>query len=211
MQMKLLIWVITLIIALIFGKGRLQSEHTEDIAVPTTEYEQVETQEDEFSAVEDSIFDDEMQHATVPAPPEIRPPHVVPPSVEPSTKADESETEPEVVPTLPEAPSGGATGEVEPDLPPQIVPDKPSAAPTQPSVEQETESEKEPVYVMTEFEKYQAMSPKEQEEYMKSFESIEAFFVWYEQVKAEHDAARPTINVGDGNINLDEVLGGGNK
>jgi hypothetical protein len=51
------------------------------------------------------------------------------------------------------------------------------------------------------------MSPSEQQEHMNSFDSVEDFFDWYDQAKTEHDAANPPIEVGDGSVNLDEVLG----
>ena len=56
--------------------------------------------------------------------------------------------------------------------------------------------------VVSDYEKYQAMSGAAQKEFMDSFGSVEAFFAWLDAAKAEHEALHPEIDVGDGNINL---------
>ena len=58
------------------------------------------------------------------------------------------------------------------------------------------------------YEEFLAMTAKEREECMKAFPTVEEFFAWYEKVKKEYEDANPPIDVGDGNIDLDEVLGG---
>lgn len=60
---------------------------------------------------------------------------------------------------------------------------------------------------MTEYEKYQSMSAEEQMEYMNSFESVDAFFAWYNSAKEEYEAQIPVIEVGDGPIDMSEFFG----
>ena len=56
---------------------------------------------------------------------------------------------------------------------------------------------------LTEYEKYMAMSGADQKVYMESFDSIEAFFNWLQNAKAEHEAANPSIEIGaDGKIDI---------
>lgn len=46
------------------------------------------------------------------------------------------------------------------------------------------------------------MTPAEQQAFMESFESIEAFFEWFEEAKAKYEAENPPIDVGDGNVTI---------
>ena len=55
------------------------------------------------------------------------------------------------------------------------------------------------------YEEFWAMSGKEQLEYKESFDSAEDFFAWYNSAKAEHEAAHPGIDAGDGEIDLGEL------
>ena len=56
---------------------------------------------------------------------------------------------------------------------------------------------------LTEYEKYMEMSGADQKVYMESFDSIEAFFNWLQNAKAEHEAANPSIEIGvDGKIDI---------
>ena len=53
------------------------------------------------------------------------------------------------------------------------------------------------------------MSGAEQQEYMMSFSSIEAFFEWFNAAKAKYDAEHPSIEIGgDGSIDLGDIIGG---
>jgi len=56
------------------------------------------------------------------------------------------------------------------------------------------------------YEDYNAMSAASQRAYMESFENVEDFFVWYYDAKDAYDAAHPDIEVGDGVIDLEELL-----
>ena len=55
------------------------------------------------------------------------------------------------------------------------------------------------------YEEFWAMSGKEQQAYYESFDSVDDFFAWYNAAKAEHEAAHPGIDAGDGEIDLGEL------
>lgn len=74
----------------------------------------------------------------------------------------------------------------------------------------ESEQPAAPDYTLTEYEKYQQLSPTEQKAYMDSFGSIDAFFDWYNTVKEAHEAQKPPISVGDGSIDMSEIAGTNN-
>lgn len=52
----------------------------------------------------------------------------------------------------------------------------------------------------TEYEKLMEMSGEEQQEFMESFESLDAFFAWLETAKAEYEAKNPGIEIGGDGI-----------
>ncbi len=56
------------------------------------------------------------------------------------------------------------------------------------------------------YEDYNAMSAASQRAYMESFENVEDFFVWYYDAKDTYDAEHPDIDVGDGVIDLEDLL-----
>lgn len=60
------------------------------------------------------------------------------------------------------------------------------------------------------YEEYIAMSGAEQQKYLESFDSIEAFFAWYNAAKEKYDKENPSIEIGDGSINMEDIIGGGN-
>ena len=59
------------------------------------------------------------------------------------------------------------------------------------------------------YEEYHAMTPEAQQQFFAKFESVEAFFVWYNAAKAQHEKDNAAIEIGDGEIDLGEVLGSG--
>lgn len=63
-------------------------------------------------------------------------------------------------------------------------------------------AENKPADTTTSYEAYHAMSGEEQRAFMESFDDIEDFFAWYNNAKAEHEAANPDIEITDGNIDL---------
>lgn len=74
--------------------------------------------------------------------------------------------------------------------------------------EQETTKPTEPAAKLTDYEWYNSLSGAEQKAFMETFDSIEAFFDWYNNAKAEYEAQKPGIDVGDGVIDLEDFAGG---
>lgn len=58
----------------------------------------------------------------------------------------------------------------------------------------------------TEYERFQNMSAAEQQSHMESFDSMDDFFNWYNDAKTEHEAANPPIDVGNGSIDMGELM-----
>lgn len=68
-----------------------------------------------------------------------------------------------------------------------------------------------PIEVPTEvniedYEKFLKMSPDEQQVFVAAFTDIEAFFDWYNAVKDAYDKANPSIDVGDGTVNIGDII-----
>lgn len=61
---------------------------------------------------------------------------------------------------------------------------------------------------LTEYEKYMAMSPEAQQEFFNSFGSVDAFFQWLQDAKAEYEANQDYIEIGGGPIDIEGVLNG---
>ena len=59
------------------------------------------------------------------------------------------------------------------------------------------------------YEEYHALSGDKQQQYYESFDSVEDFFAWYNAAKAKYEEDNGAIEIEDGEINLDEVIGGG--
>ena len=74
-----------------------------------------------------------------------------------------------------------------------------TTAPTQPSLEVEEGQ--------MEYEKFRDMKAAEQQAFLESFESLDAFFEWYNRVKEEYAAAHPSIEIGeDGVVDMGELM-----
>ena len=74
---------------------------------------------------------------------------------------------------------------------------------TEPNPTEPKPTESAPAVGETEYEKYMSMSGAEQKAYMESFGSIEAFFNWLQDAKAEYEAAHPDIEIGsDGKVEI---------
>ena len=126
----------------------------------------------------------------------------------------EAETKPAA--TVPTAPAGGASsdgnhsdGLYEPDDPedsdvsPRPTEKKPDPTPATEKETEATQPDPQPQEdELTEYEKYQAMSPEDQYAFMQTFPDMESFLQWYSQVKAEYEAANPPIYVGNGKLDL---------
>lgn len=60
------------------------------------------------------------------------------------------------------------------------------------------------------YEEYNAMSGEEQMAFFNTFDSMEDFVAWYNAAKEKHDSEHPDIEIGDGNIDIGDIIGGGN-
>ena len=56
---------------------------------------------------------------------------------------------------------------------------------------------------LTEYEKFHAMSPAKQQEYMESFGDVDKFFRWYNKAKKEYEKAHPDIEIDGGPVELE--------
>ena len=101
-----------------------------------------------------------------------------------------------------EAPAGEPE---ETEAPKATEPPKATEEPTQPT----TTPTVAPESGKMDYDKYMSMSAQEQSNYMNSFESIDAFFAWYNAAKAEHDAQNNDIEIGNGSFDLGELEGNG--
>lgn len=60
------------------------------------------------------------------------------------------------------------------------------------------------------YEEFMAMDGKEQEKYMNSFGDIDAFFNWYNDAKETYEKENPSIEIGNGPIDMEEIINGKN-
>lgn len=139
---------------------------------------------------------------------------------EPATQPDKPATKPSVQSTEPTLPSSKPTESTTPSEPttrPSVPSTKPSESvkPTEPSAQPgPTTRPTEPVQgtePAMDYETYINLSATEQKAYRESFESLAAFFEWYNAEKKEYEAQKPEIEVGNGSIDLEDIMGGKNK
>lgn len=194
-------WIIAIVlvvvlVGLLVVAGRLDRDtsisandipETQETPVAPTAPEQTDSAQPEESTepsipgVEDSIFDDEE-------------PAVVPGREQTNTGNETKD---------PATDTKEPTGNTEPTQKPEAT--EPTTKPTEPADKPSggnTDSGK-----MT-YDDYQSMSPAEQQEYMDSFENIDGFFDWYNSAKDQYEEENPPIDVGDGEIDLGEIIGG---
>lgn len=84
-----------------------------------------------------------------------------------------------------------------------------AAAETGPAEPKPTESgttEPEGGISYVSYEEYNNMTPAEQLAYYNQFPSMEAFVQWYNEAKAEYDREHGAIDVGDGDIDLGDII-----
>jgi hypothetical protein len=62
------------------------------------------------------------------------------------------------------------------------------------------------VDLATQYERYLEMSASEQEAFIKSFDSVVDFVMWYNRAKDEYDRLHPDIEIGDGVIDGSDIL-----
>lgn len=138
------------------------------------------------------------------------------------TQAPDATEDPAVVPgsTIPEGPTDPDTGLQDPDVdapedtrPVQTEPEVTEPEETKPVVTEPAQTEPqqtEPAQIPEgeiDYESFTAMDPALQRQYMESFESMDAFFAWYNAAKEAYEQAHPSIDVGDGVIDVEDLLG----
>lgn len=220
-------WIALLMVLLVLvlpGCGKKDAPETQattETEIPTTETEGT------VPAMEDSVFDE-------PAPAETEAEQTEETEAPETTEATEAAPEPTTKPAgqgnagsgsssvkpqnKPSGSSGSNTGSssgakpTQPTEPPQPAePTQPTQQPTQPAPTEppattEPSSGAEDSGEMT-YEKFQAMSPSEQQAFVNSFPSLDAFFEWYNAAKAKYEAEHPPIDVGDGSFDMNDIAG----
>ncbi|MBQ8910594.1 MAG: hypothetical protein IJY91_06100 [Oscillospiraceae bacterium] len=82
-------------------------------------------------------------------------------------------------------------------------PAEPESEPAQPVQSEPEEGE------MT-YRKFHDMTPSQQQAYVESFESLDAFFLWYAEAQEQYEKENPPIIIdGNGEIDLGEIAGNG--
>lgn len=122
---------------------------------------------------------------------------MLPPGVEKSIFDEIEETQAE----KPQESSQPQQQETEPEETKETSSGKQETSATNPPQEQ-------PAEALTEYEKFHAKSPADQQAYMESFSSIEEFFAWYNAAQEEYEQKKPPVEIGNGQIDLGELLGG---
>ena len=112
-------------------------------------------------------------------------------------ESNEYETQPE---TQPESQPESETEASEPaeDLP-QATEGENQDAPESPT---------EATGVTTSYQEYMNMSADQQEAFISTFESMDAFMVWFNNAKAEYDSTDGAIDVGSGSVDLGTIPSG---
>ena len=214
MKKRIFIPVLLLLLALLAGCNRKQQETiaptefhetiaiteavteeaTEAVTEEVTEEIEETITEVTDSGLEDSVFDD-MTEETTPAT------EKVPSDVE--TNSPNNPTTDATKPTTGAQENAGGTSGENAGNTTEAPTEKPTTAP-----DEDKEEIADP-QSMT-YEKFQSLSPSEQQAFMNSFESIDAFFVWYNAAKEKYEAENPDIEVNGGSIDLGGIVGGSN-
>lgn len=115
-----------------------------------------------------------------------------------------TETKPESPdPDIPDAPQNPTEGLQDPDS--TEPPDETQPITTKPA--ETTPSPAIPVGSLT-YTEFWDLTPEQQQAYQASFESLDAFFQWYNAAVEQHEAENPPIVIGpDGVVDLDKVGG----
>lgn len=135
-------------------------------------------------------------------------------SVEATTQSTEATTQPTETTTQPTESETQPTEAVTQPTESETQPTTPSTEATTPATEPTTDAT-EPTQsgnsYATSFEAYQAMSPAEQQAFFESFGNYEAFIAWYIAAEAAYKESQDRNEVsGDGNIDIGDLVGGGN-
>lgn len=181
---KILLFVLMIALLLtMIGCGK-QKEETQPTTTQAATTEPAGTTSVEptenMGALEDSDFGDETEETTSPTE-ETEPLETDPEENDPEDNDPERNDPEETDPVTPEA-------------------TKPTEAPAGDSENADP--------MVAEYEAFTALDPVEQQKFVESFATIDQFFDWYNAAKAAYEAANPPIDVGDGKIDLEEIIGG---
>lgn len=178
----------------------LNNNTTGDNAPGSTAGEGTDDTSPSIPCVEDSIFN--------PDPVETREPdETAAPDATQNTTPDSGEDIPiPDGPADPQNPGGDAPGATRPVQTEPVVTEPQQTEPTQPTEPAQTEPVQIPEGEI-DYETFTAMDPALQRAYMESFENLDAFFEWYNAAKAAYEQAHPSIDVGDGVIDLEDLFG----
>lgn len=171
--------------------GKKQAEDQPTTGEVTIETAIPETTEKEIPGVEDSFFDIEPEETTEAT------------EATEETESQDQDSDSSVETTEASQPNDPDPTEPKPTEPKATEPSEPAET-TQPTETVSSDSN------LTEYEKFQNMSPSEQQAYVESFSSIEAFFTWYNAAKEEYEEANPPIEVGSGIIDIGAIIEGKN-
>ena len=159
------------------------------------------------AGIEDSIFDSDPVETKAP--------------VETAAPDVTEDTVPVPGSTIPDGPADTDVGLQNPDVdvpsetiqPSQTEPAVTEPVATEPQQPQPTEpAETEPAQIPEgelDYETFVALDPAVQRAYMESFESMDAFFEWYNAAKETYEQEHPALDVGDGVIDVEDLLGQG--
>ena len=130
-------------------------------------------------------------------------------------------TEPTKV-EVPDKPSA-TTGIVAPDEPDDVSPaatpvstatpvptQAPTPAPTATVKPTTAPSQGTPDAEQLDYQQFHALSPADQQKVMESFDDIEAFFEWYNDMQEQYEAENPPIIVDGGTVDMDAIINGSN-
>lgn len=191
-----------LLIAVLLLAGCGKKKDQEETTVPAQSAAE-ETTMVTVPGVADSIFD---ENGNVVAE------YTVPETEMDSTKPTETKP-PVVIPTGPGGSDGAGLQDPEapedPDISAPVKPTQPAEQKPEPTQPKEKEPEESDSTELT-YEKFQDMSPSQQQSTMESFGSIQDFFKWYENAKQEYETANPPIDVGDGSLDMEDIVNGSN-
>lgn len=228
-MMKKLLSILVVMVLMTAVGCKKRAEEMQLLPEATSEPAVTETVESIAPGIEDSEFGDETVETTVPTEADTPEQDDIPQETDApeQTETPEREEAPQETrePEKTEEPSQDDIPQntTEPEKPQETEPDN-----TQPEAEKPTDTPETETTVpsteatetpeenggdstgtdLTEYEKFHALSPEEQQQYVESFEDIDQFFDWYNSSKEEYEAANPPIDVGDGEIDMGEIIDG---
>ena len=204
--------LLVVLLLAIFAFGGKEEPVPETVA--TTGETTIPTTEATIPGLEDSIFEDEPEETTKatqaaeetkptqPKPTEPKPTQPKPTEPKPTQPKP---TEPEPIDPQPDTPKPNVPKPTEPK-PTEPKPTEPKPTEPKPTEPEPTESKPTDGDAVAEFEWFQNLSPSEQQKYMESFDSIDAFFTWYNAAREAYEKDNQVIEVDGGAIDIGAII-----